>query len=80
MGLFSFYRKYRFFVLLWLSAGTGITYNKDIIYAVSERGGVMVTIKEIAKLAGVSSAAVSRYLNGGYVSEEKLPEYNIKIS
>lgn len=29
-----------------------------------------MTIKEIAKLAGVSSAAVSRYLNGGYVSEE----------
>ena len=26
-----------------------------------------MTIKEIAKLAGVSSAAVSRYLNGGYV-------------
>ena len=30
-----------------------------------------MTIKEIARLAGVSSAAVSRYLNGGYVSEEK---------
>ena len=30
-----------------------------------------MTIKEIAKLAGVSSAAVSRYLNGGYVSGEK---------
>lgn len=30
-----------------------------------------MTIKEIAHLAGVSSAAVSRYLNGGYVSEEK---------
>lgn len=30
-----------------------------------------MTIKEIAKLAGVSSAAVSRYLNGGYVSAEK---------
>lgn len=30
-----------------------------------------MTIKEIAQLAGVSSAAVSRYLNGGYVSEEK---------
>ena len=28
-----------------------------------------MTIKEIAKLAGVSSAAVSRYLNGGYVSD-----------
>ena len=30
-----------------------------------------MTIKEIAKLAGVSSAAVSRYMNGGYISEEK---------
>ena len=30
-----------------------------------------MTIKEIAQLAGVSSAAVSRYLNGGYVSEGK---------
>ena len=30
-----------------------------------------MTIKEIAQIAGVSSAAVSRYLNGGYVSEEK---------
>ena len=30
-----------------------------------------MTIKEIAQLAGVSSAAVSRYLNGGYVSEEE---------
>ncbi len=30
-----------------------------------------MTIKEIAKRAGVSSAAVSRYLNGGYVSDEK---------
>ena len=30
-----------------------------------------MTIKEIAKLAGVSNAAVSRYLNNGYVSDEK---------
>lgn len=30
-----------------------------------------MTIKEIAQMAGVSSAAVSRYLNGGYVAEEK---------
>lgn len=37
----------------------------------SEGWGKNMTIKEIAKLAGVSSAAVSRYLNGGYVSEEK---------
>lgn len=30
-----------------------------------------MTIKEIARFANVSSAAVSRYLNGGYISEEK---------
>ena len=30
-----------------------------------------MTISEIAKMAGVSSAAVSRYLNHGYLSEEK---------
>lgn len=33
-----------------------------------------MTIKEIADLAGVSSAAVPRYLNGGYVSEEKISQ------
>ena len=30
-----------------------------------------MNISEIAKMAGVSSSAVSRYLNHGYVSEEK---------
>ena len=30
-----------------------------------------MTIAEIAKMAGVSKACVSRYLNHGYVSEEK---------
>ncbi len=30
-----------------------------------------MTINEIAQLAGVSRATVSRYLNQGYVSEEK---------
>ena len=34
-------------------------------------GAEVMTIKEIAQLAQVSSAAVSRYMNGGYVSEEK---------
>ena len=28
-------------------------------------------ISEIARMAGVSSAAVSRYINGGSISEEK---------
>ena len=36
-----------------------------------------MTIKEIAQLAGVSSAAVSRYLNGGYVSDEKKKQIKI---
>ena len=30
-----------------------------------------MNIAQIAKLAGVSSAAVSRYFNNGYISEEK---------
>lgn len=30
-----------------------------------------MNINEIAKLAGVSRATVSRYLNNGYVSEER---------
>ena len=30
-----------------------------------------MNINEIAKMAGVSRATVSRYLNDGYVSEEK---------
>ncbi len=34
------------------------------------KGGI-VTIKEVAELAGVSSAAVSRYLNGGYLADDK---------
>lgn len=30
-----------------------------------------MTMRDVARLAGVSSAAVSRYLNGGYISKEK---------
>ena len=30
-----------------------------------------VTIQEIAEMAGVSKSTVSRYLNRGYISEEK---------
>lgn len=36
----------------------------------TSEGGI-VTIKEVAELAGVSSAAVSRYLNGGYLADNK---------
>ena len=32
---------------------------------------MQMTISEIAKLAGVSSATVSRYFNNGYLSDEK---------
>lgn len=34
-------------------------------------GVLVVKMKDVAELAGVSSAAVSRYLNDGYVSSEK---------
>lgn len=44
-------------------------YEKDFIHS-KEKSDTM-TISEIAKLAGVSSAAVSRYFNDGYVSDEK---------
>ena len=33
-----------------------------------------MNISDIAKMAGVSPAAVSRYLNQGYISEEKKRE------
>ena len=34
-----------------------------------------MNINEIAKMAGVSRATVSRYLNNGYVSEEKKKQF-----
>ena len=36
-----------------------------------EKVTAAMTISDIAKMAGVSSAAVSRYLNGGPLSEQK---------
>ena len=39
--------------------------------ASQKREVLQMTISDIAKMAGVSSAAVSRYLNGGPLSEQK---------
>ncbi|AEB06468.1 transcriptional regulator, LacI family [Coriobacterium glomerans PW2] len=38
-----------------------------------------MTMRDVAQLAGVSSAAVSRYLNGGYLSEEKRERIRLAI-
>lgn len=40
----------------------------------------MATMKEVAELAGVSNAAVSRYLNGGYISDDKAQRIKEAIS
>ena len=52
--------------------------NKIIVRNVTDKnviwntgGAINMNISEIAKMAGVSSAAVSRYFNNGYISEEK---------
>lgn len=37
---------------------------------ISMTGVLVVKMKDVAELAGVSSAAVSRYLNGGYISAD----------
>ena len=55
-------------------AGRFIIENENV-YNLREaervRGTCPMTISDIAKMAGVSSAAVSRYLNGGPLSEQK---------
>ena len=57
-----YFRKYRKNRTAESCGGAGMENRKRV---------TEMTIKEIAHLAGVSSAAVSRYLNGGYVSDEK---------
>ena len=42
-----------------------------MVKAISTTGVLVVKMKDVAELAGVSSAAVSRYLNGGYISTDK---------
>ena len=42
-----------------------------MVKAFSMTGVLVVKMKDVAELAGVSSAAVSRYLNGGYISADK---------
>lgn len=42
-----------------------------MVKAISMTGVLVVKMKDVAELAGVSSAAVSRYLNGGYISADK---------
>ena len=42
-----------------------------MVKAISMTGVPLVKMKDVAELAGVSSAAVSRYLNGGYISADK---------
>lgn len=40
----------------------------------------MATMKQVAELAGVSTAAVSRYLNGGYISSDKAERIKAAIA
>ncbi|MDU2508134.1 MAG: LacI family DNA-binding transcriptional regulator [Collinsella sp.] len=41
-----------------------------MLKAISTTGVLVVKMKDVAELAGVSNAAVSRYLNGGYISAD----------
>lgn len=42
-----------------------------MVKAISMKGVLVVKMKDVAELAGVSNAAVSPYLNGGYISADK---------
>lgn len=42
-----------------------------MLKAISMTGVLVAKMKDVAELAGVSNAAVSRYLNGGYISADK---------
>ena len=42
-----------------------------MLKAILMTGVLVVKMKDVAELAGVSNAAVSRYLNGGYISADK---------
>lgn len=42
-----------------------------MLKVISMTGVLVVKMKDVAELAGVSNAAVSRYLNGGYISADK---------
>lgn len=42
-----------------------------MVKAILMTGVLVAKMKDIAELAGVSNAAVSRYLNGGYISADK---------
>ena len=54
-------------------AGEAVVEQAPVREAERVRGTCPMTISDIAKMAGVSSAAVSRYLNGGPLSEQKEP-------
>lgn len=51
--------------------GSHAVFTGIMVKAISTTGVLVVKMKDVAELAGVSSAAVSRYLNGGYISADK---------
>ena len=51
--------------------GPQAVFTGIMVKAISMTGVLVVKMKDVAELAGVSSAAVSRYLNGGYISADK---------